>query len=383
MTYPIIATTFKGLEQILADELYQLGAGDIRVANRAVSFAGDDALLYAGNIYLRTALRILKPVLQFDFNDLQDYYDAIFAFPWERYFGADQTFAIDFTVHSPQFTNTRFAALKMKDAIVDRFRHVGNNRPSIDVKSPQIQLNLHIVNRHVQIALDSSGEPLFKRGYRSSKHAAPLNEVLAAGMILMSGWDRRSGFFDPMCGSGTLPVEAALIAYNIAPGLIRKNYAFKNWPGFNRALYRQLLMEANTKIHNAKVFIDGSDIDKTYIAAARENAMRALVDDKINFFVKPFEICDPPPSSALIIMNPPYGQRIGVDAIAEFYRNIGNTFKSKYTGKTVWLLTYSADAVKSIGLKPSEKIQLFNGPLECRFLRFDMYSGSKKMKYNR
>lgn len=382
MSYTIIATTFKGLEQILADELFQLGATDVHVINRAVSFTGDDALLYASNIHLRTALRILKPILNFDFSDDKSYYDNIYAFPWEKYFNVEQTFAIDFVVYSQMFRNTQFAALRMKDAIVDRFRDVIKSRPSIDIKSPQIKLNLHINENHVNISLDSSGEPLFKRGYRHSQHEAPLNEVLAAGMILLSGWDQRSGFFDPMCGTGTLPIEAALLAYNIAPGLIRKDFAFKNWPDYNRILYRQLLMDANAAIQSTRVFIDGSDVEKKYIRAARENAMHALVDDKINFFIKPFDICDPPPSSSIIIMNPPYGQRIGSSGITDFYKMIGNTMKSKYTGKTIWLLTSNVEAMKSIGLKPSVKLPLYNGALECRFLKFEMYSGSKKTLKN-
>lgn len=379
MQYQIIATTLKGLEEVLARELYQLGATNVEIKNRAVSFTGDDNLLYACNIHLRTAIRVLKPVLHFDFTTNADYYQQIYDFPWENYFRVDQTFAIDFTVHSEMFNSTQFAALRMKDAIVDRFRNIMGDRPSVDIKAADIRLNLHITYAHADIALDSSGEPLFKRGYRNSKHEAPLNEVLAAGMVMLSGWDMQTGFFDPMCGSGTLPIEAGLIANNIAPGLIRKEFAFKNWPDYNKNLYRQIMLQAVADIKNSRVFIDGSDIDNAYIAAAKENAMHAQLNGKSNFFAKAFEVCDPPVSSKMVIINPPYGHRIGSGDITEFYKKIGDVLKQKYTGKTVWLLSSNMDALKSIGLKPTQKIPLFNGALECRFVRFDIYAGSKRM----
>lgn len=374
----MVATTYRGLEQILAGELYSIGAQNVEILNRAVSFSGDNILLYTANIYLRTALRILKPIHHFIASDEEVLYRHLYNVEWEKYLRTDQTFAIDSAVHSDVFRHSKYVALKMKDAIADRFRDKYGIRPSVDVHKPDIRLNLHINGTHVDISLDSSGEPLFKRGYRSAQHEAPLNEVLAAGLILLAGWDKLSGFFDPMCGSGTLPIEAGLMSYNIVPGLIRKEFAFQNWPDYDKHLYRQIILQAQAEVKNDRVFIDGSDIDKTYIRMAEVNAKNAMLDNKINFFIKPFEICDPPPSSSMIIMNPPYGVRIGGEKIADFYKKIGDTIKNKYTNKIVWLLSSNMEAIKHIGLKPSKKITIFNGPLECKFLMFEVYAGTKK-----
>lgn len=380
MSFQLIATTFANLETVLAAELQQLGASNIKVLNRAVSFHADEYLLYASNMYLRTAIRILQPWFSFTASSEQELYENAMHQKWEEHLSTDKTFAIDFAVNAQWVRHSKYVSLKLKDAIADYFRNKTGIRPSVNPENPDVQLHMHIFNSTVNISIDTSGEALYKRGYRNNMHKAPLNEVLAAGMIQLSGWDMNSTFFDPMCGSGTLVIEAGLLAKNIAPCLIRKDYAFKKRKEFNAGLYKQILLQAAANVKEKKIILTGSDVDRRSIEMAKQNAGNAKLLDVVNFFVKPFHISDPPLQKGMVIMNPPYGERLANFDVPAFYKEIGDTFKKKYTGYTAWLLTSNKEAMKSIGLKTSQKITLYNGSLECKFLRFDLYEGSRKAK---
>ena len=235
--FELIAKTFMGLEPVLAKELTQLGANDIQIGRRMVSFSGNKELMYRANFQLRTAIRILKPIKHFKAKSADDVYDEVKKIDWSQYLSLDKTFAVDSVVFSDEFRHSKFVAYKVKDAIVDQFRETQGKRPNISVANPDIRLNMHIAEYDCTLSLDSSGESLHRRGYRQESVEAPLNEVLAAGMILMTGWQGDTDFIDPMCGSGTLPIEAALIAHNMAPGLFRKEYAFEKWPDFDKDLF--------------------------------------------------------------------------------------------------------------------------------------------------
>ncbi|MBC8173468.1 MAG: methyltransferase, partial [Chitinophagales bacterium] len=368
-----------GLEPVLAAELQKLGADNVQNLHRAGSFEADNYMLYAANMHLRTALHILKPLIHFSATNEHELYDHIYKTDWTEYLTVDKTFAIDNAVHSQWFNHSLYAALKMKDAIADHFRDKFDKRPSVDTENPDIKFHLHIQDEKITISLDSSGTSLHKRGYREFGHHAPLNEVLAAGMIYLSGWDKHSTLFDPMCGSGTILIEGALIANEIAPCLIRNEYAFKKWDDFDPILYKQILLEAAAQVKDKKIIITGSDNDRKSIDMARKNAERAKLENKINFFAKPFDLTDPPKVKGMVIMNPPYGERLKNEDMNAFYKEIGDAFKKKYHGYTAWILSANKEAVKNIGLRTSRKIALYNGPLECRFLRYDMYEGSKKI----
>ena len=375
----MVATTFQGLEQVLATELEQLGAGGIEIRKRAVDFEGDKVLLYAANMHLFTAVRILLPVASFQADSPDELYDRARDIPWENWLEIQTTFAITFAIHSEYFTHTQYAALRLKDAIVDRFRSNGGERPSVDTNNPDIPLHLHINQDQVTVSLNSSGHSLHKRGYRQTVHKAPLSEVLAAGMIRLSGWDMQVPLYDPMCGSATLPIESALAAYRIAPGLIRNDFAFKHWKDYDPGIFKQLLLQAQSDVLlDRKLIITGSDMQSRVLAQAAENVKAAKLEDRISLFPKRFEDADPPKFPGIAIINPPYGERMKKDDMIAFYRAMGDRIKQAYKGWKVWVLTSNLEAAKFIGLKPSRKIVLFNGPLECRFLCFDIYECSKK-----
>jgi putative N6-adenine-specific DNA methylase len=379
MSEKMVATTFQGLEQVLATELEQLGAGGIEIRKRAVAFEGDKVLLYAANMHLFTAVRILLPVASFQADSPDELYDRARDIPWENWLEIQTTFAITFAIHSEYFTHTQYAALRLKDAIVDRFRSNGGERPSVDTNNPDIPLHLHINQDQVTVSLNSSGHSLHKRGYRQTVHKVPLSEVLAAGMIRLSGWDMQVPLYDPMCGSATLPIEAALAAYRIAPGLIRNDFAFKHWKDYDPGIFKQLLLQAQSDVLlDRKLIITGSDMQSRVLAQAAENVKAAKLEDRISLFPKRFEDADPPKFPGIAIINPPYGERMKKDDMIAFYRAMGDRMKQAYKGWKVWVLTSNLEAAKFIGLKPSRKIVLFNGPLECRFLCFDIYEGSKK-----
>ncbi len=377
--FKMVAKTFKGLEDVLADELKQLGASKIKIGIRAVEFEGDKKMMYRANFHLRTALRILKPIANFKVKDENELYDAIQTIDWTNYFGVKDTFAIDGVVHSNYFSHSKYVALKAKDAIVDQFREKFGKRPYVEVDDPDIQLSVHISEDKCDILLDSSGESLHKRGYRIRTTKAPLNEVLAAGMILLSGWDKKSDFIDPMCGSGTLAIEAAMIAYGISPGIYRNRFGFESWLDFDADLLEDIYEEESAETP-FEYNILGSDVSEIAIRIARENAQNASLAKKIKFLVKPIENYSPKGEKGIVVTNPPYGERVKKNEINNFYKLLGDRFKQSFKGYDIWLLSNNFEAIKHIGLHPSNKLTLFNGALECKFLEYSIYEGSKKDK---
>ena len=376
----MIAKTFKGLEDVLANELNELGALNVKKVVRAVEFEGDKTLMYRANFHLRTALRILIPIASFTVNDEKELYNAIQTIDWSEYFGIKNTFAIDSVVHSNFFSHSKYVALKVKDAIVDQFREKYGKRPYVETEEPDIRFNVHISENKCDVLLDSSGDSLHKRGYRVRTHKAPLNEVLAAGMIMLSDWDRKSDFIDPMCGSGTLLIEAAMIAYGIPPGIYRSKFGFESWLDFDPDLFEEIYEEELPET-NFSSMIYGSDVSEIAIKIAKENVSNASLKNKIKLLVKPIENFNPSTKeNGIVITNPPYGERIKKNEINNFYKVLGDRFKQVYQGYDIWLLSSNFDAIKNIGLHPSNKITLFNGALECKFLEYSIYKGSKKTK---
>lgn len=370
------ATTLAGLEEVLAQELIEIGADEVQIARRSVYFSGDQKLLYKANYCLRTALRILVPIDNYKIYSADDLYQRGKNFKWEELFGCDQTFAIQSTVFTDLFNNSMFASLKLKDAIVDRFRYKFGNRPSVDSKNPDVLINLHISNEVCTISLDSSGESLHKRGYRVGQNEAPMSEVLAAGLIRLSQWDCKSDFIDPMCGSGTIAIEAAMLANGIYPGKIRKDFGFKRWPDFNSELFKHMENEVLPEVKNP-IRIWASDISRRNVDIASKNATEAGVDSLIDFKVSDFKLLESTSENPFLLFNPPYGERMTPDD-SNFYSMIGERLKHHYTNATVWIIS-TPQCLKSIGLRPSRKIPILNGSLECSFRKYELYSGSKKI----
>jgi len=377
-SFSLVATTLFGLEEILAGELKALGAENITVYKRAVGFNGNKRLIYAANLWCRTALRILMPIREFDVNNEQDLYNKISLINWQEYLDVKGTLAIDAVVNNSDLTHSKFVAQKTKDAIADQFRNKFGERPSVDLDNPSLRINIHIDKNHCTVALDSSGIPLFKRGYRQATGDAPINEVLAAGLILLSGWQKDCDFIDPMCGSGTMLIEAAMIANNIAPGNYRKIYGFMKWKDYDSALWNEILKDSYLQQTEFDYEICGSDISSRAIEIAKENIKAAGFHKDITLQVCAFDQSHPASEKGIIISNPPYGERLQQDDIIAFYKTIGDTLKKNYTGHSAWVISSDIEALKFIGLHPSRKIKIFNGQLECKFVRFDVYEGSKK-----
>ncbi len=374
----MLAKTFKGLEDVLAKELENLNASNITILHRAVSFSGNKELLYKANFHLRTALKILLPIKQFKAKNEYELYNEIKKIRWAKYLDLEGTFAIDSVVNSQYFTNSQYVTYKVKDAIVDQYRANFNIRPSINTKNPSLRINLHISEENCTLSLDSSGESLHKRGYRLKSTEAPLNEVLAAGMIYLSGWDKKSTFVDPMCGSGTILIEAALMAYNIPPGIFRKKYGFETWKDFNPKLLNDIFNEEYDE-PNFEIEILGSDISQDAIDIAYENIVNCGLKKKIKLQVKAIEDLIPPKSeNGMMVTNPPYGERLKKDDINDFYKIVGDSLKNKFSGYNVWLISNNFEAIKNIGLHTSKKYALYNGALECKFINYSMYKGSMK-----
>jgi len=374
------ATTMAGLEEVLAQELIEIGADEVQIGRRSVYFSGDLKMLYKANYCLRTALRILVPIDAYKIHSADDLYQRGKNFKWEELFGVEQTFAIQSIVFSDLFNNSMFASLKLKDAIVDRFRYKFGDRPSVNSKNPDILINLHISNEYCTISLDSSGESLHKRGYRLDQNEAPMSEVLAAGLIRLSGWDRQSELIDPMCGSGTIAIEAAMLANGIYPGNVRKNFAFKNWRTYNPGIFKRMEEEVQP-VSKLPVRILASDILRRNIDIASKNAEEAGVTSLIDFKVSDFKLLDPALEKPFLLFNPPYGERLSSDD-TNFYSMIGERLKHHYTNATVWIIS-TAQCLKSIGLRPSKKITILNGSLECSFRKYELYSGTKKIAIDR
>ena len=373
-----VAKTLYGLEKVLAKELENLGAVDIEEVNRAVTFKGDKKLLYSVNYCARTALSVLMQVADFRIRSKEDLYNEGSKIEWERFLDTDDTFSIVTVVNSPHFAHTGYPGLILKDAIADYFRKKTGRRPSVDSADPKILINLHISNDAVTISVDSSVIPLFKRGYRQEQSVAPLNEVLAAGILLLSGWNSSADLRDPMCGSGTFPIEAGLIARNIPPGKFRQFFGFQRWKDFDEDLFRLVKEEANLNIIASPVKISGSDISAQTVLQARANIEKAGLLDDISLEVADFKNLKAEWESGFLFLNPPYGERLQPDDIDNLYNMIGTTLKHNFPGTTVWLITSNKESLKQVGLKPGEKHTLFNGALECILVKYEMYSGTRK-----
>lgn len=377
-----IAKTFEGLEDLLAEELRLIGAGDIQKITRGVAFSGDRKLLYESNYLCYTALRILVPIAEFNVETQDEFYNAVFDIPWDQYLSLHQTFAIAPVVFTEVFTNSHFAALRCKDAIADRMMKRFKRRPNVDTDDPDILVNLHISNNKVTISLDSSGSSLHLRGYRKKSSEAPLSEVLAAGMIKLAGWDGKTDFYDPMCGSGTLLIEAAMQAASIPAGKFREKFGFMNWSGFDRKLWNDIVQKAAKSESEPECRIIGSDISDRAIAASRVNIRTAGLSRYVKLRKQDIRESSPEGKEGIVITNPPYGERIKTEDISKLYSEIGDALKNNYTGFSAWLLTSDLEALKQVGLRTSKKIILYNGPLECRFANFELYKGSRKSSDN-
>ncbi len=380
--FKMIAKTIFGLEEVLSTELQRLGAKDVEIHNRAVSFTGDKGFMYKANLCLRTALRILVPIQSFKVRDEKSLYESIQSINWENYMDVTDTLAIDTVLSSELFTHSQYLSQKAKDAIVDQFRAKHGERPSVDLDKPTLRIHLHVVGDNCTVAFDSSGESLHKRGYRDKTNLAPLNEVLAAGMILLTGWDKRTTFIDPMCGSGTILIEAAMIANNIPPGYYRDEYGFENWKkfmAFDDELFNMIFDSAINKITNHEQKIIGCEISRNVSKKAKENIKHAKVDDVVTIQTGPMQEMEVPAGRGVVLMNPPYGERMVKDNIEELYKSIGDTFKKNFQGYDCWVISSNIEAFKHVGLRPSRKITLFNGQLECKFMKYEMYQGTKKI----
>ena len=375
--FEIIAKTFMGLEPVLAKELTQLGASDVQVGRRMVSFKGDKELLYRANFQLHTAIRILKPIKHFRALSADDVYEGVKDIDWSEYIAPDKTFAVDSVVFSEEFRHSKFVAYKVKDAIVDQFRERTGKRPNISISNPDIRLHIHIAEDQCTLCLDSSGESLHRRGYRQESVEAPLNEVLAAGMILMTGWQGDTDFIDPMCGSGTLLIEAALIARNMAPGLFRKEFAFEKWPDFDADLVDKIYND-DSQEREFHHHIYGYDVDIKAVNTARLNAKAAGLTSDITVTEQDFKNFTKPKEKSIIVTNPPYGERISTPDLLGTYKMIGERLKHEFTGNDAWILSYREECFDQIGLKPSIKIPVFNGSLECEFRKYQMFDGKIK-----
>ncbi|AEW86213.1 THUMP domain-containing class I SAM-dependent RNA methyltransferase [Flavobacterium columnare] len=379
--FKMVAKTLFGLEEVLAKELQVLGAQKVEIGTRMVSFLGDKGFMYKANLALRTALKILKPIHQFRVYNESSLYKGIQQIDWAQYFGANQTFVIDTTVNSEYFNHSQFVALKCKDAIVDQFKEKLGHRPSIDKERPDIRINVHIDKENCSVSLDSSGDSLHHRGYKTATNIAPINEVLAAGILLLSGWDGSGHFMDPMCGSGTILAEAAMIACNIPANINRKEFAFEKWNDWDNDLFDKIMDSLLNKTKEFHYKIIGYDKAPSAVMKARTNITQANLDEYIiireqNFFETKKTLEGP----LHMVFNPPYGERLDIH-LERFYREIGDTLKQGYPNTHAWFITGNMDALKFVGLKPSRKIKLFNGKLETRLAKFEMYEGSKKGKF--
>lgn len=376
--FKMIAKTLYGFETILAKELMDLGAMDVKPGNRMVSFVGDKGFMYKANLCLRTAIKILKPYKSFKVNSEHELYSEVKKLPWEDFLDVEGSLAIDATVHSEKFTHSHYIALKAKDAIADRFREIYGKRPDVDLDFPDLRINLHIEKNYCNVSLDSSGESLHKRGYRGATNIAPINEVLAAGLLMLSGWKGQCDFLDPMCGSGTIPVEAAMIACNIPPNLNRKEFGFEKWKDWDEDLYEKIEESAMKKITDFNYKVRGFDKAPSAVMKAKENVKNANLTDFIEIEQNNFFESEKTSDGYLhMLFNPPYGERLQID-VEDFYKNIGDTLKQNYKGTHAWFITTNMDAIKSVGLRASRKVKVYNGPLEGRLLKYVVYEGSKK-----
>ncbi|MGB6268288.1 MAG: THUMP domain-containing protein [Olleya sp.] len=380
--FKMVAKTLFGFEELLAKELRQLGAQEVKIGVRNVTFAGDKGFMYKANLGLRTATKILKPIHSFKIKTEQDLYDKVYKMDWSQYLKPTGSLAIDATVNSTVFTHSLYISQKTKDAIVDKFRDETGERPNVDLKFPDVKINVHIDRELCNISLDSSGESLHKRGYKLATNIAPINEVLAAGLIMLSGWDGQSDFMDPMCGSGTMLAEAAMIACNIPPNLMRKEFGFERWNDWDVDLFEKIEASLLSKTRDFHHKIYGFDKSPSAVDKAKENIKNAHLDEFISvkhedFFKTQRQDND---HKLHMVFNPPYGERLDIQ-MEEFYKQIGDTLKQNYPNTNAWFITSNLEALKHVGLRPSRKIKLFNAKLEARLVKYEIYDGSKKGKY--
>jgi len=377
--FKMLAKTFFGFEDLLEQELKQLGAQDVEKGNRVVHFKGDKGFLYKANLSLRTALKILVPIHNCQVKSEQALYQAAYDFPWNTYFSSNETIAIDSVVFGEIFTHSLYVSQKVKDAIADQFRSATGIRPSVDLKHPDVRINVHIDRDQCTFSLDSSGSSLHHRGYRTATNIAPLNEVLAAGLIQLSGWDLRTDFLDPMCGSGTILIEAAMLSCNIPANINRKEFAFEKWSDWDEELYLTIEEAQLNKIQGLAGSITGFDKAPSAVEKAKDNIRNANLEEFISIDKDNFFYTKKGDDSPLhIVTNPPYGERLEGD-INELYKNFGDTLKQEYTNTQAWMITSNLEAMKHVGLRPSRKIKLFNGKLESKFLHYAIYPGTKKI----
>ena len=373
--FDMVAKTFLGLEGVLADELRALGAEEVTEGNRVVAFKGDKEMLYRANFACRTAVRVLKPFITLRSTGADDLYEQLKSFDWEQLMTVNTTFAIDATVYSEEFNNSRFVTYRVKDAIADYFNDKYGKRPSIRLTNPDIRFDVHISGRDVTLSLDSSGDPLFKRGWRTAQTDAPINEVLAAGIIMLSGWKGDTDLVDPMCGSGTFLIEAALIGANIAPGVYRDHYAFQQWPDYDADLFDKIYNDDSAEREfTHKIY--GSDIEGKAIAIARANVKNAGLNKYIELERRDLNDIEEVPEHGTLISNPPYGERLNLEDIEQFYSDLGFKLKHTFKGYNVWLICYDKEQYFKIGLKPSVKYALNNGGLDCELLQYVIFDGS-------
>jgi putative N6-adenine-specific DNA methylase len=375
--FEMVAKTLYGLEDVLAEELKAIGAENVENGKRMVSFTGDKRMLYKANFQCRTALRILKPILHFKAYNADNVYDEVKKVEWDNYLSPSDTFTIDAVIFSESFNHSKFVAYKTKDAIADYFNEKFGKRPSVSVKNPVFYINIHISHNDCTVSLDSSGESLHRRGYRTSQGEAPLNEVLAAGMILKTGWRGESNFIDPFCGSGTLLIEAAMIALNIAPGVYRREYAFEHWRDFDREMFDEIYNDdSDEKVFDFKCY--GSDISPKAIDTARNNIKSAGLLKYIELNIRPFQQFTEVIQPGILVTNPPYGERISADDLLGLYNMIGERLKHVFMGYDAWILSYKDECLDKIGLRPKEKIKLMNGELECEYRCYELFEGKNR-----
>ncbi len=381
-TFTVTAKTLVGLEEILAEEIREQGGTDVEIIYRGVQFTSDQKTLYACNYNCRTALRFLKPLWEFTAENDTELYRKCLKLPWDSFMDLDTTFSIDGAVFNSGITHSMYAALKTKDAIADAFRAKLGKRPSVDTENPDIRINVHINRDNCTISLDSSGSSLHLRGYKVASGTAPLSEVLASGLIMLSGWDKKKTFVDPMCGSGTFLVEAAMIAYDIPAGYFRQRFGFEKWKDFDPVAWKEVKEAAKPVDKEPYVKIVGADMSSLAMRATRKNISSSGLERYISLTPSKFEDLKRPPGPVHMIMNPPYGERIKTDDIISLYKMIGDTMKQNYSDAEAWIISGDLNAMKFVGLRPSRKIRVFNGPIECRFMKYELYAGSKKAKNN-
>ncbi|MBN1462459.1 MAG: class I SAM-dependent RNA methyltransferase [Paludibacteraceae bacterium] len=374
--FKIIAKTFKGLEEVVAKELVNLGADEVQIERRAVSCKGNKAFLYKANLHCRTASRFLVPIANFEAKNADEVYEQVKKINWELYIDLNTSFSIDSTVFSDLFTHSKFVAYRVKDAIVDQFSEKFGKRPSVSITNPDLMINVHIAQTHCTISVDSSGESLHKRGYRNSQTEAPINEALAAGMLLLAGWDGKTNFIDPMCGSGTFLIEAALIALNIPPGIFRKSFGFEKWKDFDKELFDELYNDDSyERDFNFKII--GSDVSPQAIKVAEQNIKSAGLSKFIELKTVGINDVEIPEGNWLMVTNPPYGERLQSEDLFGLYENIGRMLKFKFAGNQAWVISSDERCLFKIGLKPSQKIPLLNGDLDCFYCNYEIFSGKR------